>query len=474
MSARRDFLERPRRTSPYRAAVDRVRDHLELIHPLPLAVVEEQAARCMDCGVPFCHDACPLGNEIPAWNAHARAGDWRAAIEALERTNSFPEMTGRLCPAPCEPACVLAIGSDAVAIKEVERTAADTAFERGWIRPSPPTHRSGRSVAVVGSGPAGMAAAQQLNRAGHRVVVHERDDRPGGLLRYGIPDFKMHKSVLDRRLDLLRNEGVEFVCDCDCGVDVTGDELLHRYDAVVLAVGAGRANDLDVPGRHLVGIHLAMEYLTAQNRRVAGASDVLSAAGRRVLIIGGGDTAADCLGDAHRDHAVAVDQLVVYPEPPRQRPSSNPWPQWPLVLRTHAAHDEGGTRTFGVEVVGFEGAGSRVAGVRVVDVERRDGVAGRGLARRPGTERVVAADMVLVAIGFTGPAPSPLYEQLGVQVEGGRVSVDGAMHAAPRVAAAGDAVLGAALVVDAIAQGRRAAAAVGALLDERAPSAALR
>jgi glutamate synthase (NADPH/NADH) small chain len=471
---RRDFLEVPRRTSPYRAVAERVRDHGELIHPLPLATVEAQAARCMDCGVPFCHNACPLGNLIPEWNGLARNGDWAGAYENLESTNNFPEFTGRLCPAPCEPACVLAIGGDAVSIKEIERSAIDTAFANGWVRPRPPAHRTGRTVAVVGSGPAGLTAAQQLNRAGHRVVVYERADRPGGLLRYGIPDFKMDKAVLDRRLDLLSAEGISFECGYDCGVDISGEELLQRHDAVVLAVGAEQAREVDLPGRHLDGIHLAMEYLTGQNRRVAGDTrEVVSAAGRTVAIIGGGDTAADCLGDSHREACASVQQLVIYPEPPRERPESNPWPQWPLVLRSHAAHEEGGVRAFGIEVLGFEGdAQGRVRGITVVDVDRDLGTGGRGLVRRPGTERCIDSDLVLLAIGFSGVRPSPLFGQLGVDLdEGARIAVDDELGAGPAVVAAGDAVIGAALVVDAMAAGRRAAATCDLLLQEEARAA---
>ena len=478
MTVRREFLDVPRRTSPYRPAAERVRDHRELIHPLPLAAVEAQAGRCMDCGVPFCHDACPLNNLIPEWNGLARTGDWHGASDNLASTNNFPEFTGWLCPAPCEPACVLAIGADAVSIKEIERTTIENAFANGWIRPEPPAYRTGRSVAVVGSGPAGLAAAQQLNRAGHRVVVYERADRPGGLLRYGIPDFKMGKAVLDRRLDLLSTEGISFECNYDCGVDVSGEELLDRHDAVVLAVGAERGRDVELPGRDLDGIHLAMDYLIGQNRRVAGeAADIISAAGRDVVIIGGGDTAADCLGDSHREACASVQQLVIYPEPPRVRPASNPWPQWPLVLRSHAAHEEGGVRAWGVAVVGFEGdAQGRVRGIAVVDVDR--GTAGerggRGLVRRPGTERVIDTDLVLLAIGFSGVRPSPLFAQLGVELaDGARIAVDDGLRAGPVVVAAGDAVMGAALVVDAIAAGRRAAATCDRLLQETPQAAAV-
>jgi glutamate synthase (NADPH) small chain len=477
MTVRRDFIEIPRRTSPYRAVSERIRDHEELIHPLPLATVEAQAGRCMDCGVPFCHDACPLGNLIPEWNGLARSGDWHGASDNLASTNNFPEFTGWLCPAPCEPACVLAIGGDAVSIKEIERTTIETAFANGWIRPEPPGYRTGRSVAVVGSGPAGLAAAQQLNRAGHRVVVYERADRPGGLLRYGIPDFKMAKALLDRRLDLLSAEGVSFECNYDCGVDVSGDELLQRHDAVVLAVGAEHARDAELPGRHLDGIHLAMDYLTGQNRRVAGEpAEVISAARRHVVIIGGGDTAADCLGDSHRESCASVQQLVIYPEPPRVRPASNPWPQWPLVLRNHAAHEEGGIRAFGIEVLGFMGdTDGRVRGIEVVDVDRSPGASGgRGLTRRAGTERVIDADLVLLAIGFSGVRPSPLFAQLGVDlVDGARIAVDEDMRAGRVVVAAGDAVIGAALVVDAIAAGRRAAATCDLVLQEAPRTAAV-
>ncbi|MFN2452532.1 MAG: glutamate synthase subunit beta [Candidatus Dormibacteria bacterium] len=467
--ARRDFLEVPRTTSPYRPVTERVRDHGELIHSLPLAAVEAQAARCMDCGVPFCHHACPLNNLVPEWNELARRGDWRGAIDNLHTTNNFPEFTGRLCPAPCEPACVLAIAGDAVSIKEIERTAVDTAFARGWVRPHPPAHRTGHSIAVVGSGPAGLAAAQQLNRAGHQVVVYDRADRPGGLLRYGIPDFKMDKEVLDRRLDLLSAEGVSFECGYDCGVDITGEELLRRHASVVLAVGAEQARDVDLPGRHLDGVHLAMPYLIGQNRHVAGEpSTPISAAGRHVVIVGGGDTAADCLGDSHREACASVHQLVIYPEPPRSRPESNPWPEWPLVLRSHAAHEEGGIRAFGLEVLGFEGdERGRVRGITVVEVDRGPGLAGsRGLTRRAGTERRIDADLVLLAIGFAGVRPSPLFAQLGVGLTpSGRIDVTDEQRAAPRVVAAGDAVLGAALVVNAIAEGRRAAAAACAHLE---------
>ena len=471
MSARRDFVTVPRRVAPYRPADERIRDDHPLISPLPIADVQQQAARCMECGVPFCHHACPLGNLIPEWNAPARDGRWRDAYIKLDATNNFPEMTGWLCPAPCEPACVLAIGSDPVSIKEIERTVIETAFANGWVTPRPPAHRTGRTVAVVGSGPAGLAAAQQLNRAGHHVTVYEKADQPGGLLRYGIPDFKMEKALLDRRIDLLLAEGVGFECGYDCGADVTGQELLLRHDAVVLAVGAERARDVDLPGRGLRGVHLAMDYLCGQNRRVAGRGEQpISAAGQDVVIIGGGDTAADCLGDSHREACASVQQLVIYPEPPAERAGDNPWPQWPLILRHSAAHLEGGTRVFGTEVLGFHDDGTgAVDAVEVVDVVRtgRAG-AGRGLERVAGSERRIPASLVLLAIGFTGVRESPLYEQLEAPLDARHCLASDTEAVAPVVAACGDAVTGAALVVTAIASGRRAAATCDALLTEAA------
>jgi glutamate synthase (NADPH/NADH) small chain len=478
VTPRREFIEVPRRVSPYRPVHERVRDHRELIVPLPLAEVETQAARCMECGIPFCHDACPLGNLIPEWNEPARRGDWRSAFAKLDSTNNFPEFTGWLCPAPCEPACVLAIGGDAVSIKEIERSAVEQAFASGWIRPRPPAHRTGRTVAVVGSGPAGLAAAQQLNRGGHLVTVYDRSDRPGGLLRYGIPDFKMDKALLDRRLDLLTAEGVGFECGYDCGTDITGQELLLRHDAVVLAVGAENPRDVDLPGRDLRGVHLAMDYLTGQNRRVAGNGDpAISAAGRSVVIIGGGDTASDCLGDSHREACASVRQLVIYPEPPAARPADNPWPQWPLVLRSSAAHGEGGARVFGAEVLDFSGDEDGIVdGITVIDVVRGavGGDGARGLERVAGSERRIDCDMVFLAIGFNGVRPSPLFDQLGVRLDGrSRIAVDERQVASPVVVAAGDAVLGATLVVNAIAGGRAAAASCEAMLVRRFARAAV-
>ncbi|MBV8194104.1 MAG: glutamate synthase subunit beta, partial [Candidatus Dormibacteraeota bacterium] len=349
MPARTGFLEHARRNPPKRAVDERVRDYREVYLPLPVRTLQEQANRCMDCGVAFCHHGCPLGNLIPDWNDLVGRDEWQQASVRLHLTNNFPEFTGRLCPAPCEPACVLAINDDPVTIKLIENSIIDRAFEEGWVRAEPPSHRTGKRVAVVGSGPAGLAAAQQLNSVGHLVTVYEKADRVGGLLRYGIPDFKMEKWVLERRLTLLEAEGIIFETGYDVGRDTTTEELRERFDAVVLAVGAEHARDIDITGRELDGVHLAMDYLVQQNRRVAGdrfASDTaqITAAGKRVVIIGGGDTGADCLGNVIREGCSAVQQLYIYPQPPDARPEGNPWPEWPKILHTYPAHEEGGSR----------------------------------------------------------------------------------------------------------------------------------
>ena len=460
--ARTGFLEHARHTAPKRPVAERVRDYLEVYLPLPVNVLRDQGSRCMDCGVAFCHHGCPLGNLIPEWNDLVAHDDWEAAIQRLHATNNFPEFTGRLCPAPCEPACVLAINDDPVAIKQIEQSIVDRAFDEGWIRAEPPAHRTGRRVAVIGSGPAGLAAAQQLNRAGHHVTVFERSDQVGGLLRYGIPDFKMEKWVLDRRIELLETEGITFETGYDIGVDLTVEQLRERFDAVVLCVGAERARDIDVPGRHLGGVHLAMDYLVQQNRRVAGARVLgpeISAHGRHVVIIGGGDTGADCLGNVIRERCAGVRQLYIYPQPPDTRPDGNPWPQWPLILRTYPAHDEGGSREFGLMVTRFEGDGGAVKNVRARRVEVRTENGRRTFEPVPGDDVAFDADLVLIAIGYDGPVRSPLLEGLSIELDRrGNVGVDEAFaSSAPGVFAAGDAVRGASLIVWAIADGRAAA-----------------
>ncbi len=427
--------------------------------------VRTQAARCMDCGIPFCHHGCPLGNLIPEWNDLVRRDDWREAIERLHATNNFPEFTGRLCPAPCEGACVLNISDEAVTIKQVEVEIIDRAFEEGWVSPQPPEVDSGKRVAVVGSGPSGLAAAQQLTRAGHQVLVFERADRIGGLLRYGIPEFKMEKRHLERRLDQMRAEGTRFVIGCDVGVDIGAEELRDSYDAVVLAGGATVARDLPIPGREYEGIHLAMEYLPLANRVINGdlAESPISAEGRHVVIIGGGDTGADCLGTAHRQGAASVTQLEIMPAPPDARGDSNPWPTWPLIMRTTSAHEEGGTRTFAVETEQFLADDDGRVRALVLHEVAMD--AGR-FTPIPDTAREIPADLVLLAMGFTGAQRTGLIDDLGVAVDGrGNVVRDTDWQSTvPGVFVAGDMGRGQSLIVWAIAEGRAAAAAVDGFL----------
>ena len=464
--ARTGFLEHQRRNPPKRPVDERVNDYREVYLPLPVRALQEQAQRCMDCGVAFCHHGCPLGNLIPEWNDLVGRDEWRDASFRLHLTNNFPEFTGRLCPAPCEPACVLAVNDDPVTIKVIESSIIDRAFEEGWVRAEPPAHRTGKRVAVVGSGPAGLAAAQQLNAAGHLVTVYEKADRIGGLLRYGIPDFKMEKWVLDRRLALLEAEGIVFEAGYEIGHDISVDQLRERSDAVILAVGAEQARDVDVPGRDLDGVHPAMDYLIQQNRRVAGdrftaETHEITAAGKRVVIIGGGDTGADCFGNVIRERCTTVEQLYIYPQPPDTRPEGNPWPSWPLILRTYPAHEEGGSRDFGVMVTRFSGVDGRVQRVHTVRVEPRYHDGGREFVPLPGTESALDAELVLLAIGFSGPSPSPLLDGLHVARDArSNVVVDGTFATpVPGVFAAGDAVRGASLIVWAIADGRNAARA---------------
>jgi len=450
------FLRHPRATPPRRPVAVRLRDWREVYEPFPVADLHAQASRCMDCGIPFCHNGCPLGNLIPEWNDLARRDDWGDALARLHATNNFPEFTGRLCPAPCEAACVLGIADDPVTIKQVEVTIID-----GGVTPLPPVAPTGRSVAVVGSGPAGLAAAQQLTRAGHAVEVLERAPRIGGLLRYGIPEFKMEKAVLDRRLDQMRAEGTVFRPGVDVG-DVDAATLLSSYDAVVLASGSTVGRDLPVPGRELAGIHLAMEYLPQANQVAEGsrAEPAISAAGRTVVIIGGGDTGADCLGTAHRQGARSVHQLEIMPRPPDLRDPSTPWPTWPLLLRSSGAHEEGGERLFAVNTERFHGdASGRVRALVLHDVERApDG----SFASVAGSERELPCDLVLLALGFTGPERAGLLEGLGVELDGrGNVARDTDWATSvPGVFVCGDAGRGQSLIVWAIAEGRSAAAAV--------------
>ncbi|MCZ2837407.1 glutamate synthase subunit beta [Modestobacter sp. VKM Ac-2985] len=430
----------------------------------PVQAVREQAARCMDCGIPFCHHGCPLGNLIPEWNDLARRDDWQEAIERLHATNNFPEFTGKLCPAPCESACVLNLENAPVTIKQIEWEIIDQAFVNGWVTPQPPAELTGKKVAVIGSGPAGLAAAQQLTRAGHQVTVYERDDRIGGLIRYGIPEFKMEKRHLDRRLDQMRAEGTRFVTDVTVGGSagsLSTEQLRAEHDAVVLAIGTPVARDLPLPGRELDGVHFAMEYLPHGNREALGELDdpPLSAKGKHVVIIGGGDTGADCLGTAHRQGAASVSQLDYKPAPSGTRPEDNPWPTYEMILRVSPAHEEGGERLFAVNTEAFLGGEQgRVRAIEVVEVEVVDGKR----QPKPGSTQELPADLVLLALGYTGPETTGLVEELGCGVdERGRVARDDEyMSSVPGVFVAGDMGRGQSLIVWAIAEGRAAAAAV--------------
>ncbi|MEU7902457.1 glutamate synthase subunit beta [Actinoplanes sp. NPDC049118] len=460
------FLRYERQLPKRRPVPVRIRDWREVYPSADGELIRDQATRCMDCGIPFCHEGCPLGNRIPDWNDLVRTNAWAAAAESLHATNNFPEFTGRLCPAPCEAACVLGISDDPVTIKQVEVEIANHAFAAGLV-PQPPVVRSGRSVAVVGSGPAGLAAAQQLARAGHSVTVYERDDRIGGLLRYGIPDFKLEKVRIDERLAQMAAEGVVFETGVEVGVDVTADDLRERFDAVLLTCGALAGRDTPgTPGRHLAGVHLAMEHLVPANRVVAGLQDTtpIDANGKHVVIIGGGDTGADCLGVAHRQGAAGVIQLDQYPLPPEVRAGElHPWPTWPTILRNYPAHEEGGERVFGVAVQEFVDDGNgNVASVRVADVvvERIDGR--RTVTVQEGSERDLRADLVLLAIGFDGTEQQPLLTQFGVtRNDRGAVDADDDWQTgAEGVFVAGDMHRGASLIVWAIAEGRAAAAAI--------------
>jgi len=462
------FLKHSRELPTRREVAVRLTDWREVYEDFPIEKIRTQASRCMDCGIPFCNNGCPLGNLIPEWNDLVYRDHWREAIERLHATNNFPEFTGRLCPAPCEAACVLGINQPAVTIKQVEVEIVDRAWSEGWIKPLPPSVHTGKRVAVVGSGPAGLAAAQQLTRAGHEVVVYERDDRPGGLLRYGIPEFKMEKRHLERRLDQLRAEGTEFRCNVHVGIDVTADELRRNADAIVLAGGATVRRDLPIPGRDLDGIHQAMEFLPIANRVQEGDLDepTITAEGKRVVIIGGGDTGADCLGTSHRQGAVSVHQFEIMPRPPDERDPSTPWPTWPLLLRTSSAHEEGGERVYSVSTTEFYGDDGKVAGLRGHEVQSVV-VDGRpSFEKVEGSEFDLPCELVLLAMGFTGAEPDGLLAQLGVEIDGrGNVARDGSWRTnVDDVFVCGDMGRGQSLIVWAIAEGRSAAAAVDAHL----------
>ncbi|MXY76474.1 MAG: glutamate synthase subunit beta [Acidimicrobiia bacterium] len=461
----RGFLTHGRRMPVRRPVGLRVLDWNEVYEDFPVTQVRDQASRCMDCGIPFCSGGCPLGNLIPDWNDLVYRDDWRQAIDRLHATNNFPEFTGRLCPAPCEAACVLGINSDPVTIEQIELEIIEKAWAEGWVTPVMPATVTGHSVAVVGSGPAGLAAAQQLTRAGHAVTVFERDDRIGGLLRYGIPDFKMEKRFLDRRLAQMEAEGTRFRVNADVGADPPADRLRGEFDAVILAGGATLARDLPIAGRDLEGIHQAMEYLTPSNRIQAGdlSATPISARDKRVIIIGGGDTGADCLGTAHRQGAAAVHQFEIMPRPPDQRADATPWPTWPLMYRVSAAHEEGGQREFAINTEEFVGdSAGHVTALRTHRVDMRS-VDGRlSFERVDDSAEEYRADLVLLALGFAGPDRSPMLEQLGVEMTGrGNVARDHRWATnVEGVFVAGDMGRGQSLIVWAIAEGRSCAAAV--------------
>ncbi len=464
------FMEYTRETAERRPVEERIKDWREVYQDFPKEKLRLQAARCMDCGVPFCHRGCPLGNIIPDWNDMVFKNRWREALDRLHATNNFPEFTGRLCPAPCEGSCVLGIGQPAVTIKQIELEIIDHAFREGWIAPEPPLVRTGKRVAVVGSGPAGLAAAQQLNRAGHWVTVFERADRIGGLLRYGIPEFKMEKRVLDRRLHLLSQEGIAFRTNADVGKNIPVEALRRTFDAILLAGGATLPRDLKAPGRELDGIHFAMDYLPLQNRRCLGdpipEERFISAEGKRVVIIGGGDTGADCLGTAHRQGALSVHQLELLPAPPAERALDNPWPLWPNILRTSSAHEEGGTRDFCISTTRFSGSGrvERLHAMRVEFVP--DGNVGQRMREVPGSAFEIETDLVLLAMGFLGPERDGVLAQLEVEITPrGNVAVDeNKMTSVPGVFAAGDMARGQSLIVWAIHEGRETAKGVDRFL----------
>jgi glutamate synthase (NADPH) small chain len=462
------FMEYARESPPRRPIPQRVNDWFEIYQAFPEDKLRNQGARCMDCGVPFCHTGCPVNNIIPDWNDLVYRGRWKEAVRQLHATNNFPEFTGRICPAPCEAACVLGINQPAVTIKNIEKSIIERGFEEGWIRPEPPRHKTGKQVAVVGSGPAGLAAAQQLCRAGHAVVVYEKADRIGGLLRYGIPQFKLEKHIIDRRLDQMSAEGVQFIPNAHVGKIVAVEELQNEFDAIILAGGSEQARDLQVPGRELRGIHFAMEFLPQQNRRCLGdeldpASDIL-ATGKRAVIIGGGDTGADCLGTCHRQMALSVHQFEIMPMPPDERSPQTPWPLWPMQLRTEAAHEEGGVRDWSIATMSFTGDADgnvrKLHAIRVGPPPKFEPIAG--------TEFTIDADLVLIAMGFLGPVRNGMIEQLGVAIDprGNVATDDDSMTSVPGIFAAGDMRRGQSLVVWAIAEGRTTAAAVDRYLQD--------
>lgn len=464
------FLQYTRETPDYRPVTERIQDFKEVYQGFPTEKTTQQAARCMNCGVPFCHNGCPLGNLIPDFNGAVQRGDWKLAYELLVQTNNFPEFTGRICPAPCESACVLGINQPAVAIEHVEKTIIETAFERGYVQPKPPKQRTGKKVAVIGSGPAGLAAAAELNHKGHWVTVFEQSDRIGGLLRYGIPDFKMEKSLIDRRVAILEAEGIKFQTNAHCGTDpsLDGASLLAAFDAIVLCIGASVPRALPLPGRDLQGVHYAMEYLEQGNRQAAGeygdALPPLNAEGKHVIVIGGGDTGSDCVGTANRQGARSVTQLQYHVQPPNERPADTPWPLYPMMLTSSSSHDEGCERRFAVLTKSFSGnKKNQVKGlaISVLDWQTDPATGKKSYQEAADSQEVLPCDLALIAIGYAGAVRTGLLEQLGVSVdERGAIQTDQYRVGQSKVYAAGDSRRGQSWVVWAIAEGREAAAAV--------------
>lgn len=464
MADPRGFMKITERETARRRPVPvRIKDWKEVYAERSGEVVKRQASRCMDCGIPFCHQGCPLGNLIPEWNDLTHRDRGKEAIDRLHATNNFPEFTGRICPAPCEDACVLGINQPPVTIKEIEVSIIDNAFDKGFVLPQVPDRLTGKTIAIIGSGPAGLAAAQQLTRAGHTVAVYERDDRIGGLLRYGIPDFKMEKKHIDRRIHQMEAEGTRFRTGVNVGIDISFDDLRKRYDAILIATGALRARDIKVPGRELVGIHFAMDFLTQANRVVAGerVETQISAEGKNVVILGGGDTGADCLGTATRQGALSVTTLAIGKMPPEHRTDEMPWPTVPNVFEVQSAHEEFGERRYLHSTVEFVGEDGILKGVKVADTEFVDGKR----VPKPGTERIIPADLVLLALGYQGNEYEHAQKQLGIAVDSGNLARDGKYHAGEGIFIAGDAGRGASLVVWAIAEGRAAASAIDEYLE---------
>ncbi len=460
------FMKYNRENAKSRDPKERLKDYKEVYTPLEKEKVKNNAARCMDCGVPFCHNGCPLGNNIPDFNDAVYRGRWEEAIKILSSTNNFPEFTGRICPAPCEASCVLSINNSPVTIEYIEKTIAETAFEKGYIKATPPKHRTGKRVAVVGSGPAGLAAAAQLNKAGHWVTVFERSDRIGGLLRYGIPDFKLEKTVVERRVRLMEQEGIIFRTNAHVGVNISAQHLQKEFDAVVICGGASAPRDLPIPGRNLKGVHFAMEFLPQQNKRVAGdrifSGDIL-ATNKNVLVIGGGDTGSDCVGTSNRQEAKSVTQIELLAKPPLKRSDNNPWPLWPMVLMTSSSHEEGVNRQWAILTKEFLGDNNgRLTGLKVVDIEWGVNEQGKmGFKELAGTEKIIQCELALLAIGFLGAEKGGMVEELKIELdERGNIKTQNYMTTQEGIFAAGDIRRGQSLVVWAISEGREAARAV--------------